>query len=79
VPRRAGALRAIGAQAVIADEMEAAGGLVAEHLGLPFVSVANAVSVRREPSVPSPVLPFDYDPSRRGKSATAGPNGSAIC
>lgn len=59
-------MEAIGADAVIADEMEAAGGLVAEHLRLPFVSVANAVSVRREPLVPSPFLPFDFDASARG-------------
>jgi zeaxanthin glucosyltransferase len=67
-----GAVRAIGAEAIIADEMEAAGGLVAEHLGLPYVSVANAVSVRREPTVPSPVLPFNYDPSPAGEKRNRG-------
>jgi zeaxanthin glucosyltransferase len=66
------AVRAIGAEAIIADEMEAAGGLVAEHLGLPFVSVANAVSVRREPTVPSPVLPFDYDATPKGEKRNRG-------
>jgi zeaxanthin glucosyltransferase len=66
------ALEAIGADAVIADEMEAAGGLVAEHLGLPFVSVANAVSVRREPFVPSSFLPFDFDATTRGLQRNRG-------
>ncbi|HEX8375497.1 MAG TPA: hypothetical protein VF606_09995, partial [Geminicoccaceae bacterium] len=32
-------LREIGADAVIADQLEAAGGLVADHLRLPFVTV----------------------------------------
>jgi zeaxanthin glucosyltransferase len=66
------ALKAIGADAVIGDEMEAAGGLVAEHLGLPYVSVANAISVRREPLVPSSFLPFDYDATPRGVHRNRG-------
>jgi zeaxanthin glucosyltransferase len=65
-------LESIGADAVIADEMEAAGGLVAEHMDLPFVSVANAVSVRREPLVPSSFLPFDFDPTPKGEHRNRG-------
>ncbi|MBU2373763.1 MAG: glycosyltransferase [Gammaproteobacteria bacterium] len=53
-------LRAIGADCIIADQMEPAGGLVAEHLGLPFVSVACAVPVNREALVPLPVMPWRY-------------------
>lgn len=53
-------LRAIGADAVIADQMEPAGGLVAEYLGLPFVSVACALPVNREARVPLPVMPWRY-------------------
>ncbi|MBA1276588.1 glycosyltransferase [Stutzerimonas stutzeri] len=53
-------LRAIGADAIIADQMEPAGGLVAEHLGLPFVSVACALPVNREAFVPLPVMPWRY-------------------
>lgn len=49
-------LRALAVDAVIADQMEAAGGLVADHLGLPFVSVACALPVNREPRVPLPVM-----------------------
>lgn len=49
-------LRRVGAQAVIADEMEAAGGLVARGLGLPYVSVACALPVARDPRVPLPVM-----------------------
>ena len=46
------ALREIGADAVIVDQTAPEGGLVAEHLGLPFVSVANALPANREPGVP---------------------------
>ena len=49
-------LRSLGVDAVIADEMEAAGGLVARELGLPFVSIACALPVNREPRVPLPVM-----------------------
>ena len=66
------ALRSIGADAVIADQMEAAGGLVAEHLGLPFASVATALPINRELSVPPPYLGWRYDPSEAGLSRNRG-------
>ena len=47
-------------EAVIADQMEAAGGLVARSLALPFVSVACALPVNREPAIPLPVMPWPY-------------------
>ncbi|MFL9814267.1 glycosyltransferase family 1 protein [Stutzerimonas sp. VN223-3] len=53
-------LRSIGAEALIADQMEPAGGLVAEHLRLPLVSVACALPVNREAQVPLPVMPWRY-------------------
>ena len=60
-------LRAIGADCVIADQMEPAGGLVAEHLGLAFVSVACALPVNREARVPLPVMPWRYRPTPWGE------------
>ncbi len=60
------ALREIGADAVIADQTEAGGGLVAEHLGLPFASTATALPINREETVPPPYVPWRYDPSERG-------------
>jgi len=45
---------------LIVDQMEAAGGLVAEALALPFVSVACALPVNREEGLPLPVMPFSY-------------------
>ncbi len=53
-------LERIGAEALIADQMEAAGGLLAEALGLPFASVACALPINREPRVPLPVMPWGY-------------------
>lgn len=67
-----GALREIGADAVVADQSEAAGGLVAAHLGLPVVSVANALPLNREPGVPPPFTPWRYDPSHWGTERNLG-------
>lgn len=53
-------LRGLGVDAIIADQMEAAGGLLGEHLGLPWFSVACALPVNREPLVPLPVMPWGY-------------------
>lgn len=52
------ALRSLGIDGVIVDQMAPAGGLVAEALGLPFVSVACALPVNREAHFPLPVMPF---------------------
>ncbi|MFC5511572.1 glycosyltransferase [Massilia jejuensis] len=60
-----GAFAQLGIDAVLADQMEAAGALVAEALGLPFVSVACALPVNREAGVPLPVMPFDWGDSER--------------
>lgn len=60
-----GAFEGLRIDAVLGDQMEAAGGLVAEALGLPFVSVACALPVNREPGVPLPVMPFDWSASER--------------
>lgn len=54
-----------GIDALLCDQMEAAGGLVAERLGLPFVSVACALPINREPGLPLPVMPFRYGTDER--------------
>ena len=59
-------LQRIGADAVIADQLEPAGGMVADHLGLPFVTVATALPINREPRVPPPFVNWRFDPSRKG-------------
>jgi MGT family glycosyltransferase len=66
------AFESLGIDAVIADQMEAAGGLVAEALGLPFVSVACALPVNREPGMPLPVMPFAYGDSDQARQVVEG-------
>ncbi|MDQ2819088.1 MAG: glycosyltransferase [Pseudomonadota bacterium] len=66
------ALAALGIDAVLADQMEAAGALAAEAAGLPFISVACALPVNREPAIPLPVMPFTYDASARGLQMVQG-------
>lgn len=61
------ALREIGADAIVSDQMEAGGGLVAEHLGLPFVSIATALPINREENIPPPYVDWRFDPSERGR------------
>ncbi|CAA9505198.1 MAG: hypothetical protein AVDCRST_MAG31-540 [uncultured Sphingomonas sp.] len=59
-------LRRIGCDAVVADQLEPAGGLLALGLGLPFVSLATALPINSAPGVPLPFLDWPYDPSPRG-------------
>ncbi|TLX62596.1 glycosyltransferase [Stutzerimonas nosocomialis] len=60
-------LSSLGVEAVIADQMEPAGALVAESLGLPYVSVACALPFNREPRVPLPVMPWRYQATPWGE------------
>lgn len=59
------ALKKLKVDGVIVDQMEAAGALAAESLGLPFVSVACALPVNRERGMPLPVMSFSYGTDRR--------------
>ncbi|MEP9353652.1 glycosyltransferase [Xanthobacter sp. KR7-65] len=61
-----GVLREIGADAVIADQTEAAGTLAARHLGLPVISTATALLLNREPGVPPPFVPWPYEAGDKG-------------
>jgi zeaxanthin glucosyltransferase len=67
------ALTTLRVDALISDQMEAAGGLVAEAMSMPFVSVACALPVNREPGVPLPVMPFAWgeDPHLQKMYATS--------
>ncbi|WP_346796509.1 glycosyltransferase [Halomonas sp. Bachu 37] len=66
------ALDELGIDALLCDQMEAAGGLVAEASGRPFVSVACALPVNREPGLPLPVMPFAYGRSEQYERVYAG-------
>ena len=59
------AIEALRIDALLGDQMEAAAGLVAEALELPFVSVACALPVNREAGIPLPVMPFAFGTDER--------------
>ncbi|WP_456291593.1 glycosyltransferase [Pseudomonas sp. AK106] len=59
-------------EALLCDQMEAAGGMVAEGLDLPYVSVACALPVNREPQLPLPVMPFAYATDERSQHVFEG-------
>ena len=67
-----GILTEIGADAIVGDAMEPAAGLLADHLGLPHVSLAAALPVHHDPTVPLPFLSWPYDPSAKGLSRNRG-------
>jgi MGT family glycosyltransferase len=54
------ALREIGADALLVDQTEPAGAAIAQHLGLPYITVCNALMMNREWPVPPPFTPWLY-------------------
>jgi MGT family glycosyltransferase len=60
------AIRDEGIDSLIVDQIEMAGGTVAEHLGLPFVSAAAAMPINQDASVPPCIFPW---PHRAGVGA----------
>jgi zeaxanthin glucosyltransferase len=54
------AIRRRGIDALLVDQSEPAGGTVAEHLGLPFITVCNALALNRERLVPPPFTDWTY-------------------
>lgn len=60
------ALGRAGVGFLLVDQTEPAGGSIAERLGLPFVTVCNALALNREASVPPPFTGWRY-----GESAAA--------
>ena len=65
------ALQAISADSVIADQMEAAGGLLAASLDLQCTSVACALPINREPCIPLPVMPWGFATDARALNRNA--------
>ena len=52
------ALREAGVDAMLVDQMEPAGGAIAEYLGIPFITVCNALAINRDIDVPPPFTPW---------------------
>jgi len=61
------AVRRAGVDALLVDQTEPAGGSVAEHLGMPFITVCNALALNRDPYVPPPFTPWGYQRSAWAK------------
>jgi MGT family glycosyltransferase len=66
-----GALRAAKVDALLVDQMEPAGGAVAEYLGLPFVTVCNALPINRDPIAPPPFSPWVYRNTQLARARNA--------
>ena len=58
------AIRQAGVDALLVDQMEPAGGAVAEHLGMPFLTICNALAINRDPVAPPPFTPWTYRATR---------------
>ncbi|MCU1335653.1 MAG: glycosyltransferase, family [Bryobacterales bacterium] len=54
------AVKAAHVDVLLVDQTEPAGGSVAEYLGLPFITICNALALNREPAVPPPFTPWNY-------------------
>ncbi len=54
------AVKSAHVDVLLVDQTEPAGGSVAEYLGLPFVTICNALALNREPAVPPAFTPWDY-------------------
>lgn len=54
------AIRDAGVDMLLVDQTEPAGGSVAEYLGMPFVTLCNALALNREPNIPPPFSPWKY-------------------
>jgi zeaxanthin glucosyltransferase len=61
------AIRGAGVQALLVDQMEPAGGAVAEYLQLPFITICSALAMNRDPLVPPPFTPWNYKDSAWAK------------
>ena len=53
-------IRKGGIGMLLVDQTEPAGGTVAEHLGIPFVTICNALVLNREPTVPPPFSSWSW-------------------
>jgi MGT family glycosyltransferase len=57
------AVRAAGVEALVVDQVELAGGSVAEHLGLPFVTAIATLPINLDDSVPFVSFPWGHGAS----------------
>ena len=65
-------LERLGVDALVVDQLEPAGGVVARGLGVPYMSVACALPIERDEDVPPVFVGWRYDPSSHGRWRNAG-------
>ena len=61
------AIRDEGVDSLIVDQIEMAGGTVAEYLGLPFVSAAAALPINLDARVPAVIFPWSHRVGARAR------------
>ena len=66
--------REIGIEGLLVDQVNPAAGTVAEIEGLPFVKVASALALNRDPACPPAVLSWRYRPGPLGRLRNAAGN-----
>ena len=54
------AIRGAGIDALLCDQTEPAGASLAEHLGIPFITVCNALAMNREDDIPPPFTAWNF-------------------
>ena len=59
------AIEKLGVDGLLIDQAVAAGGTVAEHLGLPYVTICSALPWNEEIGVPPPFTSWQYAEGRR--------------
>lgn len=57
--------------ALVIDQLFPGGATVAQHLGLPYASLANALAVNHEDGVPPPTLPWSYEETATAEARNA--------
>ncbi len=60
-------LAAAGVEALLVDMAEPAGGAVADHLGVPFVTIGNALALNEEPAIPPAFTSWGYSANWVGR------------
>ncbi len=66
------ALRRAGIDLVAVDEMEPGGSLAAEAAGVPRITLAMSLPLRRDPGVPPPYVGWDWRPGPDGERRARG-------
>jgi zeaxanthin glucosyltransferase len=57
------AIKKAGIEALLVDQASSAGGTIAQHLNIPFITVCSAVVLNQEISVPPIITVWNYNPS----------------